>query len=121
MRIDYYVEIVSGQTPASAGCRTECAIVNERLSCFVFVTSAAHLVKTPPTYFADLPLFDTCCCSCFAVTQVHYINEWHGELMRKGKEGILAAGTLTSGHGFLKLPKHDSIVHCASDDGYQCR
>lgn len=87
----------------------------------MFVTNAAHLVKTPPSQFVGLPLLDTCCCSCFGVTQEHYINKGHEELMRKGKEGILAVGTLTSGHRFLELQKHESIVHCASDDCYQCR
>lgn len=53
----------------------------------MFVTAAAHLEKTTPTHFAGLPLLDTCCCSCFGVTQEHYINLVHEELMRKGKEG----------------------------------
>lgn len=97
------MERVPGQTPASAGCRTECGIFNEGLSCPVFVTSAAHLVKAPPTHSAGLPLLDTCCCSCFGVTQEHYINKGHEELMRKGKEGILAVGTLTSGCRFFAL------------------
>lgn len=74
---------------------------NEGLSCSMFVTDAAHLVKTPPTRFAGLPLLDICCCSCFGVTQVHYINMGHEELMRKGKDGTLAVGILTSGHRFL--------------------
>lgn len=81
-------EIVSGPTPTSAGCRRECGIFNEGLSSSMFVTDAAHLVKTPPTYFAGLPLLDTCCCSCFGVTQEHYVNKG-----QKGKEGILAVGT----------------------------
>lgn len=55
------------------------------------------------------------------VTQEHYVNKGHGELMRKGKEGILAAGTLTSGRRFLELQKYERIVYCASDDCYQCR
>lgn len=90
-------EILSVHTRASAGCRTECGIFNEGLSRSLFVTDAAHLVETPPTHSAGLPLLDTCCCSCFGVTQEHYINKMSEELMRKGKEGILAAGTLTSG------------------------
>lgn len=76
----------------------------------MFVTNAAHLVKTPPSHFAGLPLLDTCCCSCFGVTQEHYINKGYEELMREWKEGILAIGTLTSGRRFLELLKHESIV-----------
>lgn len=74
---------------------------NEGFSCSMFVTSTAHLEKAPPTHFAGLPLLDTCCCSCFGVTQVHYINMGHEELMRKGKDSKLAVGVLTSGHRFL--------------------
>ena len=84
----------------------------------MFVTDAAHLVQTPPTCVAGLPLLDTCC--CFGVTQEHYVNKGHEELMRKGKEGILAVGTLTSGRRFLELQKCERIVYCASDDCYQC-
>jgi len=40
--------------------------------------------------------------------------------MRKGKEGSLAVGTLTSRREIVELLKHDSIVHCAPDDCYQC-
>lgn len=52
---------------------------------------------------------------------MHYINEGHEVLMRKGKVGILAAGTLTSGRGFLGLPEREGTVHCAADDCYQRR
>lgn len=103
VRTDYYVERVPDHTLASAGCHAECGIFNDGLSCPMFATNAAHLVKAPPTHFAGLPLLDTCCCSCFGVTHQHYINKGHEELMRKGKEGILAAGTLTSGWRFLAL------------------
>lgn len=81
--------MVSGQTPASAGCRSGCGIFNEGLSRSMFVTCAAHLVNTPPTHSVDLPLLDTCCCSWFAMTQERRINKDHKNLMRKGKEHIL--------------------------------
>lgn len=70
---------------------------------------------------ARLPYLDTCCCSCFGVTQVHYINKVHDELMRKGKDAIPVADTLTSGCRFEELPEHESTVYCTSDDCYQCK
>lgn len=111
MSINYYVQIDSFRSdPASAVCRKDCGIFNKGLSCFVFVTNTAHLVNTLPIHFGGLPLLDTCCCSCFGVTQEHWINKSHEELMRQGKERILAVGTLTSGWRFLGLPTYESIA-----------
>lgn len=88
MRTDYHVRSTAGRTPASAGCRMLCGIFNERLSCPVFVTEAAHLARAPPTFSADLPLLDTCCCSCFGTSPEDYIN--------KGRSASTSAGRIVS-------------------------
>lgn len=52
---------------------------------------------------------------------MHYTNKGHDELMRKGKDAIPVADTLTSGCRFEELQKHDRTMYCTSDDCYQCR
>lgn len=75
-------------------------------------TNTAHLVQTPPTSSADLPLLDICCCSCFhrALTPQRHINKADKKLMRKGKDGILAVGAFTPGLKFEESVTISMIV-----------